>query len=319
MPARSHAPALYLRSPGMKNIRCIWLLRLSLAVVLTNLVSAQTSNTEKAWVQTSFEDFSRGRLVDGGNNLYISRRGSIETVNRWDLNGDGYIDLIFNNSHDEWQTVPAYLYLNRKEGGISSGSRIELPADGGSKAVVRDLNNDGYPEVIIANTFNGTTMKLNSYIYWGSPAGYSPARRTELPTLGARRVVVGDFNKDGFLDLAFAQQGNVGDNPRAGYGSVDNRTSYVYWGGPDGYTMHRRQALETIAATDATVADFDGDGYDDLIILNNSVDAPNDLVLFRGGPKGLEQTTQFGGKKLSFVRTGDINNDGRPDVIVGYK
>ena len=290
---------------------------LLLVLSLTGVTVAQ-SNREKVWVQTSFEDFSRGRLVDGGSNLYVSRKGAIETVNRWDLNDDGYMDLIFNNSHDEWQTVPAYLFVNRKEGGIDPGARIELPADGGQKAAVRDLNNDGYPEFIIANCFNGTTMKLSAYIYWGSVTGYTPARRTELPTLGARQVKIGDFNKDGFLDLAFAQQGDVGDNPRAGYGSVDNRTSYVYWGDKDGYTMHRRQSLETIASIDATAADFDGDGYDDLVVLNNSVDAPNDLVLFKGGPKGLEKATQFGGKKLSFVRSGDINNDGQTDIIAGH-
>lgn len=289
---------------------------LTLLLCLSMAGIAQT-NGERAWVQTTFEDFSRGRLIEGGNNLYVSRKGTIETVNRWDLNDDGYIDLVFNNSHDEWQTVPAYLFVNGQQG-IDPARRVEIPADGAQKAAVADLNKDGFPEFIIANTFNGTTMKLNAYIYWGSANGYTPARRTELPTLGARQVKIGDFNKDGFLDLAFAQQGDVGDNPRAGYGSVDNRTSYVYWGDKDGYTMHRRQALETIASIDATAADFDRDGYDDLVVLNNSTDAASDLVLFKGGAKGLERATEFGGKKLSFVRSADINNDGRTDVIAGH-
>ena len=294
-------------------------LLLTMSLLIAASVSAlQGGSSEKVWVQTSYEDFRRGHLPDGGNNLYVSRNGSIQTVHRWDLNQDGYVDLIFNNSHDEWQTIPAYLFVNRKGKGFDPSDRLELPADGAYKAAIRDLNRDGYPEIVLANTFNGTTMKLHAYIYWGSASGHSAARRTELPTVGARQIAIGDFNKDGHLDLAFAQQGDVADNPNARYGSVENRTSYVYWGDAEGYAIHRRQFLETVAATDAVAADFDQDGYDDLVTLNNPVGEVEDLVLFRGSPEGLRRTDTFGGKKISFVRAGDVNADNRTDLVVGY-
>ena len=52
------------------------------------------------WRQASFAEFRRGTLEDGGANVYISARGAVELVNRWDYNNDGNIDLLFVGTHD---------------------------------------------------------------------------------------------------------------------------------------------------------------------------------------------------------------------------
>ena len=51
---------------------------------------------------------------------------------------------------------------------------------------------------------------MQALIYWGSPEGYGADRRTELPTLMASDVEAADFNRDGYLDLAFANNGTEG-------------------------------------------------------------------------------------------------------------
>ncbi len=45
--------------------------------------------------------------------------------------------------------------------------------------------------------------KPPAYVYWGSPDGYSPEWRTELPTFEATGVQAGDLDGDGSKDLVF--------------------------------------------------------------------------------------------------------------------
>ena len=54
----------------------------------------------KTWVTRGFEGFSRGSMGNAGHNLYVSRAGVLQRIYQFDLNGDGYIDLVFSNDHD---------------------------------------------------------------------------------------------------------------------------------------------------------------------------------------------------------------------------
>lgn len=76
-----------------------------------------------------------------------------------------------------------------------------LDTDGGYKSRVYDLNDDGYMDLVVANRFNGTTHRLDSFVYWGSQDGLRANLRTSLPTIGAVAVAVGDLNRDGYADL----------------------------------------------------------------------------------------------------------------------
>lgn len=48
----------------------------------------------------------------------------------------------------------------------------------------QDLNGDGYLDLIIANTENGVTSDLDSYVYWGGKDGLTE-ERSVFPTEGA--------------------------------------------------------------------------------------------------------------------------------------
>jgi hypothetical protein len=47
-----------------------------------------------------------------------------------------------------------------------------------------DLNNDGYPEIIIHNHLKDGQHTINTWIYWNGPRGFDRSRRSELPTFG---------------------------------------------------------------------------------------------------------------------------------------
>lgn len=43
-----------------------------------------------AWTHKGFEEFSKGRFDNSGDNLYVNADGGIETIHRFGVNNDGY-------------------------------------------------------------------------------------------------------------------------------------------------------------------------------------------------------------------------------------
>ena len=77
-------------------------------VALVGCVSQQQPT--EVWTQAGYKDFVKGRFGDAGANTYVSARGRIQTVNRWDLNEDGEIDLVFANSHAQAEKLDSVIY-----------------------------------------------------------------------------------------------------------------------------------------------------------------------------------------------------------------
>ena len=56
-------------------------------------------NSQSTWIHRGFDQFSKGRFDNGGDNLYVNAKGIIEMIHRFDVNNDGHVDLVFPNSH----------------------------------------------------------------------------------------------------------------------------------------------------------------------------------------------------------------------------
>jgi len=72
-----------------------------------------------------FAAFRAGTFGNAGHNLYVSRAGVLQRIHQFDLNRDGYFDLVFCNSQEHWESPPACVYLNPL--GSESGWRGETP------------------------------------------------------------------------------------------------------------------------------------------------------------------------------------------------
>ena len=55
---------------------------------------------------SGFEAFSKGTLGNGGQNIYVSKKGVIQRINLLDVNLDGYPDIPLANSHSDNPRVP---------------------------------------------------------------------------------------------------------------------------------------------------------------------------------------------------------------------
>jgi len=83
--------------------------------------------------QSGFEVLRQGTFGNAGQNLYVSARGRIQFVHRWDLNNDGYYDLVFNNTHNRMDVpdVTAFVaaIIQADQLGVSMSKILRIQSD----------------------------------------------------------------------------------------------------------------------------------------------------------------------------------------------
>ncbi len=267
--------------------------------------------TELAWVHRGFEEFSKGSFDNGGDNLYVNARGTIETIHRFDVNNDGYVDIVFPNSHGYIERGPTWIYT-QAEG--RDWPRHELPNDSGWMSRVVDVDGDGYLDLIVVNAENGVTSELDSYIYWGGADGLS-GDRTELPTAGAYDVALFDLTGNGCLDIilpsAWVDHHNAG-KPRLMhvYEQVEPRRFR---------DASERYGLLGVAALSVACEDLNGDGWPDLVVANYREEFEYDIdsFIYWGTEDGFDTISplMLPSHYAMQVVLSDLNGDGAKEVI----
>ena len=112
-----------------------------------------------------------------------------------------------------------------------------LPAFSANSITVGDFNGNGWLDIYATSYNNGYTRDLISYVYLNEGGHFSVKRKQILFNHSGSGCFAGDFNGDGYCDLAVASHKDEGDHVT---------TSYIYWGGPDGLTDTRRTEIPTI-------------------------------------------------------------------------
>ena len=159
------------------------------------------------WVTLGHEGFNRGTFGNAGENLYVSAAGILQRIRQSDINNDGIMDLLFCNSqeHEEYVMPTSYFDI-LKDPSKQTSLRI---GGAGWDIAVADLNKDGYEDVVIPASWNGSSWVPNNTIYYGSEKGITNHYTHALPVSGGR-AEVGDFNGDGWKDIVFVS-GRIDD------------------------------------------------------------------------------------------------------------
>ena len=231
-----------------------------------------------------------------------------------DLDGDGRPELIVSKyQEDETFNTCSAIFWNGPDG-YSTGRCSWVPTMGAEGVTAGDLDGDGKPVVVFCNTMTGhakTSPTLPSYIYFGGPdADYGVHRRQELPVGGECGVcAIADFDLDGHNDLVFGKQDGL----------------RVFPGGPGGLSSDRWYDLPGFIP-EMQVADFNGDGYLDLLaVMHTYDDKPETFAdssrIYWGSPAGFspDNYTVFPTYCGCQGYVADINCDGYLDVLVGDK
>ena len=288
--------------------------RQSALLVLTMLlwVIPVTSLLSETWIEDSFQDFADGQLDASGQNIYISRSGKIRTIQRFDLNQDGHLELIFNSTHDSYALLPATLGTMRPQGSIEQSS---LAVEGSTEVELADLNRDGYLDAVFCPNKSGIQHSRRFVtILWGGEDGW-PAHRSNgiLPTRDARAIALADLNCDQWPDIVVL-------NSKAWLvGQPAGNIVRIFWGGPAGFLLSRRQDEGVEGAIDLTAGDFDGDGSSDLAVLTSrktieffwSTDFQQDTGKI---PRSF---VKLPGSEVTCLTAGDWNVDQQIDLVVG--
>jgi Ca2+-binding RTX toxin-like protein len=201
-------------------------------------------------------------------------------------------------------TPPTAISINI---GTSFLPSTDYPVGGGSTAVVTgDFNGDGNQDILTAN-YNGT---LNLLL--GNGDGTFAPAETFSDGLGSVygghvSMAAGDFNGDGNLDIAVAQEtGTVSILLGNGDGTFQSPTTLTFSGNVD-----------AVAA-----ADLNGDGNDDLVVgLTSGIGgstATIDALLSNGDGTFQSPTAVYGGvfEGTIQIAPADFNNDGNVDLAV---
>ena len=177
--------------------------------------------------------------------------------------------------------------------------------------LIADFNHDGIPDALVPSPSTSTfTLSFGSVPFgtFGSVArsvAYPSGCTTVLPGT----TVVGDFNGDGFPDIALTCSGS----PAA----ASAYTIYILLGAGDG-TFTQKSSVSGL--TQLVGGDFNHDGKMDLVAVGGTgVSDGYSIIFFKGNGDGTLSTanTLAISTNYSSVLAVDLNQDGYPDLALG--
>ncbi len=110
-----------------------------------------------------------------------------------DLDLDGWDDLVFAHYYSgSTYSLNSWLWWGSSSG-YSSSDLDTLSTDGAFRVQAADVDEDGWPDLVVNCYRDDSTFSVDSYVYYGSASGYSSTDRDDLPVDGpwGHAVVVG--------------------------------------------------------------------------------------------------------------------------------
>jgi Bacterial Ig-like domain (group 3)/FG-GAP-like repeat len=216
-----------------------------------------------------------------------------------DLNGDGIPDLAVTNYGDNTVSI-----LYGQNGGGFTGGQTLATCTNPYGVAIGDTRNTGQNDIAVT-CFNTGQMEVflnNDMMPYQPPPAQATFQSAEMYTTDSypTSLVMGDFNRDGKLDIV---TGN----------STANDVSF-FGGNGDGTFKAAVNSFALNFPESIAAADVNGDGIPDLVTV-----APNFnqvAILLGKGDGTFGQRVEFAaGSQPWAVAVGDFNGDGKVDIV----
>jgi tetratricopeptide (TPR) repeat protein len=258
-----------------------------------------------------FHNDGNGAFSDVTEKVGIRREKACVAAVFVDYDHDGDLDLYLSNSPQGSEAGARTNRLWRNNGNstftdVSQETGLGVVASGGGVAVT-DFNNDRAIDFVLAGGSAGAAIYLNPREgKFTTLAGLDFSKENLPPATG---VIAFDFNKDGWMDLAFTHAGAPG---------------LSLWRNVQG------QRLERVALPDLgwkqgwglAWLDYDNDGWLDLVAVGESASGGEIRLLRNLGEPGwadVSNTIQLKDATLKAPRSiavADLRSNGSPDIVV---
>lgn len=255
----------------------------------------QSTGSLSAGQQFTVIDTQRAAILPAGGPF-----GPQWQVMVMDFDADGLADIVYVDSGLKWYRNTGNGFATAATLSISSVAGTVDPAS--IRMAPPDVNGDGRPEITGTETvFVNGFLEINRVLLTSTPNGFAVAQHLD------------DFlfsSNPRWLDLS-------GDGASALVHTDHTQSNWMLRGSQGG--LLGNPAATGIAKTTgsperAIVADFDGDGREDLIIPDG-----NQLRIYRATATGLNSTSvnfASSGAGSATVRTADITGNGVRDILV---
>ncbi len=275
-------------------------------------------NSSAAWEQYSFLPKFDNSLFPAGAMNFNPKVDFAPTNNSYgfafgDVDGDGKTDMVIANTLGSGVSVFRNISTTGTIASSSFAAKVDFATAAGARAVsIVDMDGDGKLDIVVGNiNSNNVSVLLNTSTSGSVTSGSFAAAVSYAVGTSPVNIVTGDFDGDGKADVAVTNNGsttmsilrNLSAN---GSISLAGKIDFTTGASPLG-----------IAA-----GDIDGDGKLDIAVTNSSAAT---VSVFRNTSSiGSISSGSFAAKvdfttgtSPSGVSIGDIDGDGKPDILVG--
>ncbi|MBN8707268.1 MAG: VCBS repeat-containing protein [Bacteroidetes bacterium] len=220
-----------------------------------------------------------------------------------DYNRDGLMDILV--SRDNYPVIQIF-----KNTGYGTYLILDttIPFLIFGNFAVSDFNQDGYPDVAYSGSQNDSNSRRAGILWNSSGSGFYDGN---LGWPGAHRsdIKAADYNQDGWMDILYS--GSTGDG---------GRLVAMYMNNHEGGFVFQEPYLPAMAAVGIASADFNGDGYPDVVMsgtVGSSSDQLTTLALNDGeGNFTVDEGLVLPPLYFSSLSQGDADHDSDIDILI---